>query len=131
MKKLSRKQQEVEARRAADPIAQAVGRDDIDYSTDELPAAPRDTVNKVMERIDTDLDRAMEVYRNPRSRTELHHGVERQIPIEPQTDEQMLHGKIVSWQREAKYPASVLDDLLAAGEINREQYERLRRENKQ
>lgn len=29
--------------------------------------------------------------------------------------------------RTAKYPAKVLADLLAAGEINREQYERLRR----
>lgn len=32
-------------------------------------------------------------------------------------------------QRMAKYPARVLVDLVAAGEINREQYERLRRES--
>jgi hypothetical protein len=41
MKKLSRKEQEIEARKAADPIAQALGRTDIDYSSDELPTAPR------------------------------------------------------------------------------------------
>jgi hypothetical protein len=39
--KKSRKQQEIEARKAADPIAQALGRTDIDYSTDALPTAPR------------------------------------------------------------------------------------------
>lgn len=39
--KKSRRQQEIEARRAADPIAQAIGRDDIDYESDELPTAPR------------------------------------------------------------------------------------------
>jgi hypothetical protein len=41
--KLSKRQQEIEARKAADPIAQAVGRDDIDYESDELPTAPRPT----------------------------------------------------------------------------------------
>lgn len=39
--KLSKRQQEIEARKASDVAAQAVGRDDIDYSSDELPAAPR------------------------------------------------------------------------------------------
>ncbi len=39
--KPSKKQREIEARKAADPIAQVIGRDDIDYSTDELPTAPR------------------------------------------------------------------------------------------
>ena len=39
--KKSKRQQEIEARRAADPIAQAIGRDDIDYESDELPTAPR------------------------------------------------------------------------------------------
>lgn len=48
MKKLSRKQREIEARRAADPVAQALGRDDIDYSTDELPTAPRSIVVKLI-----------------------------------------------------------------------------------
>lgn len=39
--KQSRKQREIEARRAADPLAQAVGREDIDYGSDDLPTAPR------------------------------------------------------------------------------------------
>lgn len=42
MKKLSRKARDIEARRAADPIAQAIGRSDIDYTDpDQLPTAPR------------------------------------------------------------------------------------------
>lgn len=39
--KKSRKQREIDARIAADPIAQAMGRTDIDYSSDDLPTAPR------------------------------------------------------------------------------------------
>jgi hypothetical protein len=45
--KTSKRQLEIEARRAADPIAQALGRTDIDYSTDELPTAPRSVVPSV------------------------------------------------------------------------------------
>lgn len=38
----SKRQLEIEARMAADPIAQAIGRTDIDYSDpDQLPTAPR------------------------------------------------------------------------------------------
>lgn len=37
----SKRQKEIEARRAADPVAQALGREDIDYTSDELPTAPR------------------------------------------------------------------------------------------
>lgn len=49
MKKLSRKARDIEARRAADPIAQAVGRVDIDYSDpDQLPTAPRVSVQPVV-----------------------------------------------------------------------------------
>jgi len=45
VKKLSRKQREIEARRASDPIAQALGRTDIDHENpDELPTAPRVSV---------------------------------------------------------------------------------------
>lgn len=44
--KLSKRKQEIEARRAADPIAQALGRTDIDYESDELPAAPRATLRQ-------------------------------------------------------------------------------------
>jgi hypothetical protein len=36
----SRKQKEIEARRAADPLSQVVGRVDIDYGSDDLPTAP-------------------------------------------------------------------------------------------
>lgn len=39
--KQSRRQKEIEARKAADPIAQALGRTDIDYESDDLPTAPR------------------------------------------------------------------------------------------
>ena len=40
--KLSKRQQEIEARKASDPIAQVVGRTDIDYTDpDQLPTAPR------------------------------------------------------------------------------------------
>lgn len=40
--KKSKRQLEIEARMAADPIAQALGRTDIDYSDpDQLPTAPR------------------------------------------------------------------------------------------
>lgn len=39
--KQSERQQEIDARRAADPIAQALERTDIDYTSDELPTAPR------------------------------------------------------------------------------------------
>lgn len=47
--KLSRKQKEIEARKAADPIAQALGRVDIDYTDpDQLPTAPR-VVSKIVE----------------------------------------------------------------------------------
>jgi len=45
--KLSKRQQEIEARKAADPIAQAIGRDDIDYESDELPTAPRQKLSDV------------------------------------------------------------------------------------
>jgi len=94
MKKLSRKEQEIEARRAADPIAQAIGREDIDYSSDELPTAPRFADGQkpiaTMNFID--------------------------VPFEA--------------AHEAKYPAIVLEELLAADEITFEQYERLQRENK-
>lgn len=88
--KPSKRQREIEARRAADPIAQVVGRTDVDYSTDELPTAPRVVA-----------------------------------PIESGDSEFSA-----TLTKEAKYPASVLDDLLAANEINREQYERLKRETK-
>ena len=44
MAKLSRRAQEAEARKAADPLAQALGREDIDYESDDLPTAPRLTV---------------------------------------------------------------------------------------
>lgn len=37
----SKREQEIAARKAADPLAQALGRDDIDYASDELPTAPR------------------------------------------------------------------------------------------
>jgi hypothetical protein len=37
-KKLSKRQQAIEARRNSDRIGQAVGRDDIDYQSDELPS---------------------------------------------------------------------------------------------
>lgn len=47
--KQSRKQQAIEARRASDPIAQKVGRTDIDYTDpDQLPTAPR-SVGQVTE----------------------------------------------------------------------------------
>lgn len=40
--KLSRRQQEIEARRASDPIAQFMEREDVDYTDpDQLPTAPR------------------------------------------------------------------------------------------
>lgn len=42
--KKSRKQLAIEARKASDPIAQSLGRTDIDYESDELPTAPRVTV---------------------------------------------------------------------------------------
>jgi hypothetical protein len=45
--KQSRRQREIEARKAADPIAQVVGRNDIDYGSDDLPAAPRSSVSSV------------------------------------------------------------------------------------
>jgi hypothetical protein len=80
--KKSRKQQEIDARIAADPIARLMERDDVDYSTDELPTAPR------------------------------------------------IEAAPFQKSHEAKYPTPVLDDLLTAGEISREQYERLRRENR-
>lgn len=41
MKKPNRRQQEAEARRAADPLSEKVGRDDIDYAHEDLPPAPR------------------------------------------------------------------------------------------
>lgn len=97
----SKRQREIEARRAADPIAQLMDRVDVDYSSDDLPTAPW-----------------------------LHHGVERRVPLEPQTDAPVVRGQIIGWEREAKYPASVLDDLFVAQEITFEQYERLRQENK-
>lgn len=37
----SKREQEIAARRESDVVARVVGRDDIDYSSDELPAAPR------------------------------------------------------------------------------------------
>jgi hypothetical protein len=40
-RKLSRRQQEIEARKASDPLAQLMERNDIDYGSDELPVAPR------------------------------------------------------------------------------------------
>lgn len=47
--KQSRKQREIAARRAADPIAQIVERTDIDYSDpDQLPTAPRATAVAAM-----------------------------------------------------------------------------------
>lgn len=39
--KPSKRTLEIEARRAADPIAQELGRTDIDYGSDDLPTAPR------------------------------------------------------------------------------------------
>lgn len=40
--KPSKRQLDIEARKAADPIAQALGREDIDYTDpDQLPTAPR------------------------------------------------------------------------------------------
>lgn len=41
MARTSRRMAEIEARKAADPLARAVGREDIDYSSDELLTAPR------------------------------------------------------------------------------------------
>jgi len=42
MAKPSKRQLDIEARMASDPIAQAVGREDIDYTDpDQLPTAPR------------------------------------------------------------------------------------------
>jgi hypothetical protein len=56
MKKLSRKAREIEARRAADPIAQALGRTDIDYTDpDQLPSAPRITLPAVPVVIEAEL----------------------------------------------------------------------------
>jgi hypothetical protein len=39
--KLSKRKQEIEARKASDPISQLMEREDVDYSSDELPTAPR------------------------------------------------------------------------------------------
>lgn len=39
--KKSKRTLEIEDRKAADPIAQKLGRVDIDYSSDDLPTAPR------------------------------------------------------------------------------------------
>lgn len=116
--KQSKRQLEIEARRAADPIAQAVGRDDIDYSSDELPTAPRQTA--------TDID--------PISAS-CAGNVEdvRHVGCVYQGCRCLCHEKIVTLlepSAEAKYPTQMLDGLLAAGEINREQHERLQRENK-
>jgi hypothetical protein len=38
----SKRQQLIEARKASDPIAQLMEREDVDYESDELPTAPRD-----------------------------------------------------------------------------------------
>ena len=41
MKRPNKRELEAAARRAADPLSQVVGRDDIDYEHEDLPAAPR------------------------------------------------------------------------------------------
>lgn len=101
--KQSKRQQEIEARKASDPIAQALGRTDIDYTTDELPTAPRGI-----------------------SPSAIRTGEFGPGKYSGCTD----FGFTGFLTSQAKYPTSVLDDLLAAGEISREQYERLRQENK-
>lgn len=56
----SKKQREIEARKAADPIAQVMEREDIDYSSDELPSAPRVVERRTVQEWQASIDRVIE-----------------------------------------------------------------------